>query len=95
MINIDLASILNNVSSEWADPAARHNPTAPFICKPDPRAGLRDESLCTTVLAVSVRIIPPMTKRGPFVFLILCKSLHHGNRGGRGCYAFWQLSTGG
>jgi hypothetical protein len=75
-----------------ADPAARHNPTAPLICKPDPRAGLSDESLCTTVLAIIINVIPAMPKRWSLAALrfiwLYFRTFERCPR-----YSLWQLAT--
>ena len=68
MINVDLTAILNDLPSERTDPAASDDPAAILACKTNLGGRLSNQRLCTAVLAVTISIIPAVSKSRTFVF---------------------------
>jgi len=62
MVDVDLAAVLDDLSSKWANPAACDDPAATFVCKPNLGSGLSNQRLCTAVLAVTINVIPAVPK---------------------------------
>src|SRR5690554_4824786 len=62
MINVDIRSILNDLTSEGANPAASDDSTAPFASKADGGSRRINQSLGSTITTVPIGIIPAAAK---------------------------------